>query len=343
MRSLALIPASLFLLVACGDKEDGGDAIETDPTVDRTTGDSGDGSDGADGTDGADGSDGTATVASLAVDPETAEVTTRETVAYTLTATYDDDSEADVTADAVMVVDDGLIARVYTAGVVQPLGAGVATVSADLDGASAELVVTVTVAAAEATDLVLNEVLADGTVEGDPNGDGDLDATDDEFIEIANLSGVSVDLSGCTLEENDVVGLPRHTFAEGTVLMPGAAIVVFGGGDVSGLSGDHVTYVTADNADAGVLLGLDLGNAADRVRLKSPAGDVLAELCWGELFGATDCVDVVEDASMTRDVDVTGEAWGAHGAVTGDVGSFSPGTTRDGGAFGGPDAVFGTD
>ena len=65
--------------------------------------------------------------------------------------------------------------------------------------------------------------------------------------------------------EDDFPFTPRHTFAAGTILRAGEAIALFGGGDVSTLSGDHVSYTTAVNDDPGLENGLSLNNEGEVV------------------------------------------------------------------------------
>ena len=89
-----------------------------------------------------------------------------------------------------------------------------------------------------AGDLVINEaMLADGTM-ADTNCDGATTSTNDEFVEIANVSNHPVDLTGVTLWDAASLVMttpaPRHMFAAATsgsmTLDPGKVVVVWGGG-----------------------------------------------------------------------------------------------------------------
>ncbi|GAH08913.1 unnamed protein product, partial [marine sediment metagenome] len=65
----------------------------------------------------------------------------------------------------------------------------------------------------------------------DANGDGTVDVSQDEFIEIVNFSNAPIDLSGYTITTSSGgFSAVRHTFDAGTVLDANQAIVVFGGG-----------------------------------------------------------------------------------------------------------------
>ena len=94
------------------------------------------------------------------------------------------------------------------------------------------------------------------------NGDGTADTTQDEYVELVNMTIVALDLGGLTI--SDAVGV-RHTFAPDTILPPLGTIVVFGGGGApTGLFGG-ARVVTASSG------GLNLNNAGDTVRLASGA------------------------------------------------------------------------
>ena len=177
--------------------------------------------------------------------------------------------------------------------------------------------------------VVFNEVLTDGTVDGDPNGDGDApDSVGDEFVEIVNTTGGDVDLSGFTLLENDFKVKARHTFTAATILAAGEAIVVFGGGtapeDIDG-----ATFLVANADDPGVPLGLALSNDQDVMQLLDSDGKLVATFAYGPGTGSPE----ISDESYTRWPDVTGD-FTAHSDASGDAEvRFSPGTGADGSSF----------
>ena len=165
--------------------------------------------------------------------------------------------------------------------------------------------------------LVINEIHADpaGDLSGDANGDGTRNAAQDEFIEIVNTGDTDVDLSGVTLSDAILV---RHTFADGTTLPAGQAIVVFGGGTPTGDFGG-AQVVTASSGSLG------LNNGGDTVTLATADGDAITEVVYGSEGGA--------NQSLTRDPDGTGDLV-QHSGATGSAGAlFSPGTQVDGTAF----------
>lgn len=264
-------------------------------------------------------------------------INTRDNLLVVVTATFDDGSHQDVTAVSAWATSDEAVAKVYEAGTVQTIGAGNVTVSATYGGTELSGLLTVEVIAAAPGDLVFNEVLADGTVDGDPNDDGNADSIEDEYLEIANYGDVTVDLSGCTIIEDDFyTGLPRHTFAEGTILRAGEAIVVFGGGDASSLAAENVQFVVATNSDSGLQYGLSLNNEGEYVALHDPAGNVLASMAYGD---GTD-VEAIEDASMVLSPDVWGTEYTHHAYATGSTSDYSVGTYVDGTAFPGVDGRY---
>jgi hypothetical protein len=178
-------------------------------------------------------------------------------------------------------------------------------------------------------EVIFNEVLADGTSNEDANGDGTIDAMEDEFVEIVNISGATIDVSGWTLVETDWnVFLPRHTFAASTGLGVDGAAVVFGGGDPPS-STATVLYLPSNAQDPGTAYGLDLDNDGERISLLDGDGLLVDVFTYGDEGG----IAATSDESMTRDPDLTG-AFVAHSSASGAAAAiFSPGTRVDGTAF----------
>ncbi len=166
--------------------------------------------------------------------------------------------------------------------------------------------------------LVINEFLYDPpNPGGDSNLDGSLNTSEDEFVELLNISEEGFDLSG--YEIHDGFGL-RHTFPAGTQLAAGRAIVVFGGGFPAGSFGGSIVQTASSG-----LLGLN--NPGDTITLKTPGGG--SELLSVTYDGA------VQDEAMSRSPDGSGE-FVAHSASGGAEGRlFSPGTRVDGEDFDG--------
>lgn len=114
--------------------------------------------------------------------------------------------------------------------------------------------------------LIINEVLYDppSGIEGDANGDGIREAQEDEFIEFVNLGG-TIDLSGYTVHDN---AQERHVFPQGTILPSGGVLVLFGGGNPTGVFGNAIVQT----ASAGIL---NMNNAGDFVTLYNTNGEVV--------------------------------------------------------------------
>ncbi len=164
---------------------------------------------------------------------------------------------------------------------------------------------------------VLNEIHADpsnNANDGDANGDGTGDFSQDEFVEIVNTSPVALDISGWTLADGAQL---RHTFPMGTVVPAGCNIVVFGGGTPTGTFGDAVVQVASSGS-------LGLNNAGDTVTLNDGVADALSVVYPG----------AGNNQSITLDPDITGGAYVDHSGATGAAGAlFSPGTQIDGSQF----------
>src|SRR5207237_7370474 len=97
--------------------------------------------------------------------------------------------------------------------------------------------VTVTFTGDSSRNVLAHEVLSDAPdgLAGDANHDGVRDSTQDEFVELVNgTSSELINTSGWTIRtraNGTATESTRFTFAAGTSLPAGEAIVVFGGGN----------------------------------------------------------------------------------------------------------------
>ena len=136
--------------------------------------------------------------------------------------------------------------------------------------------------------VVINEILYDPSPTYDANGDGTLSFSQDEFVEILNTSSQPVVIGDWVISDSSGT---RYTFAPGTTLAAGQAIVVFGGGSVT----DGLTNGLFGTSLAVVSGGLQLGNGGDSV----------------SLFDGTRTIDTYtyvngegSDTSLARDTDL---------------------------------------
>jgi hypothetical protein len=134
--------------------------------------------------------------------------------------------------------------------------------------------------------LRLNEFLA--APGRDWNGDGAVSTRDDEWVEVVNVSGGTLDLSGFVLTDGD--SLPRYAFS-GTLAAGERALVT------GGMSYDW------EKATAHPAYGLSLGNTGDAVLLWQVAGadTVLVDAC------AYKAHEAAADRAVARVPDGTGE------------------------------------
>jgi beta-lactamase superfamily II metal-dependent hydrolase len=142
---------------------------------------------------------------------------------------------------------------------------------------------TFTLTASGPAKVILNEMLAN-----EPGSD-----TGGEFVELVNVGGQSIDISGWVL--HDATGA-RHTFASGTVLGAGKALVVFASASAipSGLT----------NAVAASTGTLSLNNGGDTVTVKTSSAKNAATVdayTYGSALAGTDGVSMNRgpDASAT--------------------------------------------
>ncbi|GAC21492.1 ExeM/NucH family extracellular endonuclease [Paraglaciecola arctica] len=168
--------------------------------------------------------------------------------------------------------------------------------------------------------LVINELLDDpaNDLPGDANGDGTRDSSDDEFVELVNISGSDLDITGWSIADG---ASTRHVFPQGSVVPADCAIVVFGGGEPTGVFGGAVIQTATSGA-------IGLNNGGDTVTVSN--GSASAVITYGSEGS---------DQSITRSPDITGE-FVQHSSINGAL--YSAGTKTDGIPFDGceiPDAA----
>ncbi len=170
--------------------------------------------------------------------------------------------------------------------------------------------------------LVINEYLADPANgdEGDANGDGTRSSSQDEFVEILNRTAAPIEISGFKLSDADSI---RHVFADGTIVPPFEAVVVFGGGRPTGPFGNAAENKLVFKASSG---GLSLNNGGDTIKLEDNRGHIIQEIKFGSREGNA-------DQSLNRDPDMDGRIFSPHRAIAVTGRLFSPGTKTTGKPF----------
>lgn len=169
--------------------------------------------------------------------------------------------------------------------------------------------------------IIINEILYDPSnsgLEGDANGDGSYSQAEDEFIEFINLSSQAVDMSGYKIFDATALadGIPRHTINNGTILPPGGALVIFGGGTPTGTFGGALVQTSTSG-------NMNMSNAGDVMTLTDAADAVVVT------FDIEPLSDNPNE-SYTRNPDITG-SFEQHSGNTTLL--FSPGTKIDGTSF----------
>ncbi len=173
---------------------------------------------------------------------------------------------------------------------------------------------------------IINEIHADpDPTNGDANGDGTIDVTDDEFVEIVNRTGAPLDMSGWTLADSVQV---RYTFPAGTIIPANCVLLIFGGGTPTGNFGGAIVQALTMGS-------LGLNNDGDTVTL-SEGGQDYAIVSYGAEGGM--------NQSLTRDPDVVGTLpLVLHSTAVGSGSAlFSPGTQINGTPFSGCNACGNT-
>ena len=157
-------------------------------------------------------------------------------------------------------------------------------------------------------DLVINEVLANvpADLAGDANGDGVRDATNDEFVELHNLSGERLDLGGVSIRVGDAV---RHSFSG--CLEANESLVVFAGTDGMLPVVEGVQFLVSDRT-------FRLSNSGGTLTIVA-ADTVLDTVTWTN----------APAASLVRDPELSLQsAFRPHNQLVEAL--FSPGTCADG-------------
>ena len=166
---------------------------------------------------------------------------------------------------------------------------------------------TITVTATPAK-VILNEMLAN-----EPGSN-----TDGEFVELVNVGGTAIDISGWVLLDGTSA---RHTFAAGTVLGAGKAIVVFGG--ASGIPSGTPNAVVASSGT------LSLNNGGDTVTVKTSSAKNAATI---DSFSYTSTLASQDGVSMNRSPDASATGgFVLHTSLSSR--SASPGLRVNGSAF----------
>lgn len=228
-----------------------------------------------------------------------------------------------MTAECAWTVDNVDVAFVTPDGAVHGIGPGeaVATCTWNAFDDTSDLSVG-PVGPARAGDVVINELLADPAVGADPNNDGTSDATEDEFVELVNAAGYTVDLEGVTLWDTQQ-SIARHTFGANSTLKPGEAVVIFGGGEPN-LKEDRCNAFPAYNEDNSLKYGLALNNDGDTLTVRDVDGDDIGSVTYD---------GSIEDASVVLNPEIDGASYTHHAYVTGSMGPSSPCTLATSEAF----------
>ncbi len=196
--------------------------------------------------------------------------------------------------------------------------------------------------------IIVNEMLADpaeGVPDGDSNGDGVRDAQDDEFVELINISGREIDMTGWKLGDDEKI---NFQFPDGYMFQPFDIITVFGGGDASSVPGYNSdpmltrVFVTGDSVGNGLANGGDyfVLQSADgshdlyfgygsKLNAGPPTSDVVAGITWE--FETQTAANAGNNNSVTRSPDANTsveDPFVEHLSVS--SAPFSPSTTIDG-------------
>ncbi len=164
-----------------------------------------------------------------------------------------------------------------------------------------------------AGDLKINELMAADNM-SDTNCDLKTTGTDDEFIELVNVSNKLLDLTGVTISDSITL---RHTF-QAVTLPAGQAIVVWSAGAPA--CANVTRFAVASEGQLG------LNDAGDTVTVRGAGATPPTLLTMTYASGTP-------NVSLNLSPDVTGTAYVLHNTLGGAVGAFSPGRRANNTAF----------
>jgi hypothetical protein len=147
--------------------------------------------------------------------------------------------------------------------------------------------------------------------------------TDDEFVEVANLSESPIDLRGWTMSDGNSP-TPRLVFHEPLVLTPSSVAIAYGGPADGYPPGLDVPCRPATES----AFGLALNNGGDAITLRNAASNIVARVVYSAAM-------VSDTGSMTRFPDAYGP-FVPHASVS--TLAISPGRLPDGRRFDEPAA-----
>lgn len=165
-----------------------------------------------------------------------------------------------------------------------------------------------------AGDIVINEFLADP--DSDVNCDGSTSLTQDEFIELVNMTDDTLNLSNVTVSVGTVT---RHVFAANTALLPMHPVVIFSGGSPSCTVPAGVMVLVASSGS------LVLLNSGATIIVRNGAGTNISEATYNNTL-------VRNDVSTNREPELTG-VLSFHDSLPGSIGNYSPGIRANGSSF----------
>ncbi|HVF23957.1 MAG TPA: lamin tail domain-containing protein, partial [Pyrinomonadaceae bacterium] len=141
-------------------------------------------------------------------------------------------------------------------------------------------------------------------------------------------TGRDVDLSGYELASRSLTATNdtlRHRFAPGTILPPGRAIAVFGGGSPNPsdpiFGGAQIVKASRGS--------LSLTNTGGVITVRKPTGEIVTSVAYGSDLGLR--ADL--NQSLTRAPDIIGQFVSHSIAAGNESRRFSPGTRIDGSIF----------
>lgn len=251
----------------------------------------------------------------LNVFPTTLQFTTKEPIQINVSALFDNGESKDVTQQATYMISGAKdIIKIDSISLITPLMNGIVTIEISYFEKLIELIASVNLTSpVKPKQLIINEILAAPNI--DVNKDSIFKSDQDEFVELVNVSGDALDISGLIISDNQKV---RHVIVDGTVLEYLEPIVIFGGGTLNNFSQSIKTQLASTGS-----LGLN-NNGLEKVVVSTIDGKIIDELSFDNAN--------LQGISLNRLTELSFESnLTQHDKLV--TNKFSPGTRIDGTLF----------
>lgn len=258
-------------------------------------------------------------ITEILVMPDDLTFSDRNPIQIQVFANYTNGDKLDITQTATYKVNGTEnIISISNSGLITPIKNGSVTIEINYQDKTLEIIANVNLKSlVQPKQLIINEIIAAPTL--DTNKDGIFKSDQDEFIEIVNISGASLDISDLLISDNTRI---RHTLPPNTILQDLEPIVIFGGGNI----GNFSTTIKSQIADNGAL-GIN-NTGQEQITISTSDGTIIDQATFDNAN--------LQGISLNRIGDLNFTSFIAHDKLLKSVGKYSPGQRIDESSFTSP-------